>query len=624
MPAEEPSFSAKSLTEKKRRLKTRTSRLAENNKQIKMARQLTQIYQDDKGHLPDMRKIKIKKSHPAFNAFLIFLFLGALLASAAWAGFFFMPNGKKFSEYKINLSITGPKNIVSGATTTYKISYENNQDLALKKATLNVQYPEGFVFLSSDPASKNAGHTEWRLNEIGARRKNEITITGLTYGSLNQSKSWRVFLTYQPENFGSELQKASILDVAVEKSPFSLAVNGPSQTLIGNASEYIFTVQKESVSQINKLELKPFWPKDFFITSSTPALTKDYKWIIEPNKITSSTEAAANNWTFKIVGKFSSSTINNGNISGALYTTINNGAFTLANATTTTKLTQNDLDFNLAINGSLANFSSQPGADLNITISLKNTGNNDLKNTILKLTLDAPSTKRQSALDWSKIEDKYDGDVRGIQINDSVRRGEIVWGKTKIPGLAKITKNQEVVLDIRLPIKDNSYFNLSDLATSSQIIVLAEINFTNPDGVKRVFSGNQIIITLNSDLKFEGRDAVSPDGNAQKHQITWVLTNNFHPLKNLTLSADIYGDVKVEPASTPPAGAVNFDPANKKILWIIPEMPEGVDVLALPITITLNNLNPTQELLISKVHVQADDTVTGEKLDLMGDETALR
>ena len=607
--------------------------LAKNNKRTKIARQLTQIYQDSEGHLPDMRKIKIKKSHPAFKTFFVLLILGGLLAVVAWTGFFLMPN-KKFSADRINLTIVGPKNITAGATTTYKISYENNQNLILKKATLNVQYPAGFVFLSSDPDSKNSGHTEWDLNEIGAQKKNEVVITGLTYGSLNQKQSWRVFLTYQPENFGSELQKASILDVAVEKSPFSLAVSGPSKTIVGNASVYTFTIKKESDSQVSKLELKPAWPQNFFIASSSPTLNKDRKWIIEPNKSGSSTSFAANNWTFKIIGKFSPAVTStaalgggastSGDISGALSTINNNSVFTLAEAKTTTALTQNDLDFNLAINGSLTNFSSQPGESLNMTISLKNQSANDLRNVNLKLALDAPSAKKQSLLDWSKIEDKFDGDARGIQINNNLRRGEITWSKNKIGGLAKIAKNQEISLDIRLPIKDSSSFDLSALAGSSQIIALAEVTFTDQDGVKHTYSGNQIIITVNSDLKFETRDSVSSGGNGQKHQINWVLTNNFHPLKNLVLSADVYGDVKVEPASQAPAGTVNFDPTSKKITWTIPEMPKAVDVLALPITITLNSINPTQELLVSKTHVQAEDAVTGEKLDFLGDETKLR
>ena len=640
MSDEAPSFSVKSLDEsmsadapKKSTRKKRVVRtsLPKNKKQAQMARQLTQIYQDNDGRLPDMRKIKIKRSHPGLKTFFVVLIFGGLLSAAAWAGFLLMPNDKKFSENQINLNIDGPKNVTAGTTTTYKISYENNQNLILKKATLNVQYPEGFIFLSSDTNSKNSGHTEWDLGEIGAREKNEIVIVGLTYGSLNQKQSWRVFLKYQPENFGSELQKASILDVTIEKSPFSLAVNGPSKTLIGNASEYTFTVKKEYDSQINKLELKSAWPQNFFITSSSPALNKDNKWIIEPNKIISS--STANRWVFKITGKFSpaaSGTLpqdggSSGDISGALFTKVANSTFALANAKTTIELTQNDLDFNLAINGSLANLSSQPGDNLNITISLKNQSANDLKNVILKLALDAPSVKKQSLLDWAKLEDKYDGDVRGIQLNDALRRGEITWNKNKIPDLAKINKNKELSLDMRLPIRqleENSTFNLSDLNTSSQITVLAEVSFKDASNISRTYSSNQIIITVNSDLKFETRDSVSAD-NA-KHQIIWMLTNNFHHLKNLALSADIYGDVTVEPTATPTAGEVKYDSATKKIVWTIPEMPDSVDVLALPITITLNSINPTQELLVSKTHVQAEDAVTGEKLDFMGDETRLR
>lgn len=626
MPTEEPSFSSKPLMEtenqgvKKKRApkKNRYTKKPEegSNKQTKLSRQLTQIYQDNEGHLPDMRRIKIKKNRSGFKTFFVIVFIGGLLAAAAWAGLFLMPNNKKFSEDQIKLTIDGPQNVISGTAATYTISYENNQSLALKQATLNIQYPEGFVFVSSDVASKNSGHTEWELNNVGAHKKNEIKITGLTYGSLNQTKSWRAFLTYQPENFGSELQKASFLNVTVAKSPYSLAITGPSKTITGNAAEYFFTIKKEEVSEITRLELKPAWPQNFFITSSSPALSKDYKWIIEPNKGTSSSD-----WTFKIIGKFSSSTVNSGDISGTLSTINNKSSFALANVKTTTELIQNDLDFNIAINGSLANFSSQPGDNLNITLSLKNQSPNDLKNVTLKLTLEAPSAKRQSLLDWGKIEDKFDGDIRGIQINDDVRSGEITWTKSKIPDLVKVNKNQEIELDVQLPIKNNASFDLSALKGTSQIKAVAEVSFKDADNVSHTYSSNQIIITVNSDLKFEARDSVS--GNGEKHQVTWVLTNNFHPLKNLTLSADVYGDVKVDLPSPAPAGEIKFDSANKKITWTIAEMPESVDTLALPITITLNKVNPTQELLVSKTHIQAEDTITGEKLDFMGEEVGL-
>lgn len=639
---EEPSFSSKPLSDspeteikklrRKRAPRPTTPKSSADIKQTKISRQLTQIYQDDQGHLPDMKKIKIKKKGSAFKFFLGIILFGGILAATAWIGFFFIPNNKQFSEDKVALRVSGPTAITAGTTTTYKIVYENNQNILLKTATLNVQYPDGFIFLSSDLDAKNTGHTEWNLGEIAPGKKKELTITGLSYGSINQKQSWRVFLTYKPENFGSELQKSMILDTVIEKTPFSLTVAGSNKTTLGSNSEYTFTIKKEYESAINKLEIKPSWPKNFLVSSSSPTLSKDFKWVIEPNKKLSASSTPGI-WTFKLTGNFSNSASNStststsensNDISGAILVTANNKVFSLTDTKITTEVAQNNLDFNLAINGSLSNLSAQPGGDLNMTLTLKNQSPNDIKDVVLRLGLNGPAIKKVTLLDWAKVEDKYDGDIRGTQINDMLRRGEITWDKNKIPSLAKIGKGQEITVDIKLPIKDAATFtNLSDLGNSSQITTLGELTFKDIANTTQNASSNQIIITVNSDLKFEARDTVSGSGNGEKHQINWVLTNNFHPLKNITLLADVYGDVSVELPTTAPAGEINFNATSKKITWNIPSMPESVDVLALPFIVTLNKTNPTQELLVSKVHIQAEDTVTGEKLDFMGEEIGL-
>ncbi len=631
---EEPSFSTKPINEpgaekklkkvirkKPAHKKETLEEYVEEKKQTKISKQLTEIYKDDQGRMPDMRQIKITKTHTAFKTFLTVVLVGGLLAAAAWAGFFFMPGTTdKFSEDKVVLRLNGPTNIMAGTTTTYQIAYENNQSIAFKKATLNVQYPDGFVFLSSNIESKNAGHTEWDLGRIEAGRKRELSVTGLTYGALNQKQSWRVFLTYQPENFGSELQKSAILDIVTDKSPFSLTVDGSNKTLAGNMAEYTFTTKKESESGITKLEVKPSWPKNFVLVSSSPAISKDFKWTIETNKSPTPSTTAPTSWTFKLSGRFTTSTDEKEEITGAILTPANNKLFTIADTKIAPQVAKNDSDFSLAINGSLSNFSIQPGGELNMTLTLKNISDEDIDNATLKLGLNAPAIQKQTLLNWAKIEDKYDGNIVGSQISANLRRGEITWDKTKIPALASIKKGAEVSVDIRLPLKDSAAINLPDLKDSSQITALAELTFKDSDKKDQKISSNKIIITVNSDLKFEVRDSAS----GLVHKINWVLTNNFHPLKNLTLSADVIGDVNVELPTPTPAGEVKFDDKTKKLTWTIAEMPDSVDVLALPITITLNKADPTQELLVSKVQVQADDTVTGEKLDFMGDEIKLK
>lgn len=642
MPSEEPSFFTTPLPEstelpkikkparkKSTRSAASSAKAAEAIKQTKISKQLTEIYQDDEGHLPDMKKIKIKKKRSIFATFLGFLLFGGVLAAVAWIGLFFIPGNKKFSQDQVALRLSGPTSITAGTTTTYKIAYENNQGLPLKKALLNIQYPEGFVFISSDVESKNSGHTEWDLGEVAAGKKKELVITGITYGSASQKQSWRVFLTYQPENFASNLQKSAILDVTTDKSPFSITVNGSSKTLAGNNSEYIFTVKKETDSSITKLEIKPSWPATFVLASSTPVLSKDLKWTLEPNKSQGTSTTPTDTWIFKITGRFNtasstptSSTTND--ISGTILTSANNKAITLADSKITTELSENNLDFSLAINGSLSNSSLQPGDDLNMTLTLKNQSGGAISNAILKLGLNGPAIQKQTLLNWAEVEDTYDADIKGTQINDSLRRGELTWDKSKIPALAKIAKGQEITVNIKLPLKDaQSFNNLSELGKSAQITAAADITFKDENSSNQTAASNQIVVTVNSDLAFEARDTVSGSGNGAKHQINWVLTNNFHPLKNITLIADVYGDVTVEVPSPAPAGEVSYNATTKKITWNIANMPESVDVLALPITITINKANPTQASLVSKVQIQAEDIVTGEKINLTGEEVPL-
>jgi hypothetical protein len=52
-------------------------------------------------------------------------------------------------------------------------------------------------------------------------------------------------------------------------------------------------------------------------------------------------------------------------------------------------------------------------------------------------------------------------------------------------------------------------------------------------------------------------------------------------------------------------------------------MPDGTDVLNRSFSITLNKHNPTQTLLLSKVHLTAEDSVTGKTIDLAGEEISL-
>ncbi len=639
MSEEIPSFSTKNIDEnikkqvnneaplvkKKKaiRRKTGSAKSSKNNlekkAENKISENLTSIYQDNNGQLPNMTRIKIKKNHPVFKFFFTLIIVGGFLAAIAWVGFFFMPNSKKFSEEKVSLTISGPTEITLGATSTYVINYKNDQNTKLKNATLSIQYPKGFAFISSNPTASNSGHTEWNLGDIAPQQTGNVSIVGNTYGIKGQAESWRVLLTYQPENFAYKSQKIITENVELKKEPLLISISGPDKITVGNETKYNFKIEKKDKLPLNQIELTPAWSTNFFITSSTPTLSKNNKWLVDLNTTT-------NNWVFSVTGRFASSTQEQAKITlkASTIEEQNKTYYQLAESSLTTQLVQTKTNLNLTVNKSGSNFSVKPGDDLEFSFNFKNTGTEELKNLTAKLSIDAPSAGNRSILDWPSIKDKYDGDIVGTQINNDTRRGDITWTSKHYSDLASLKPDKDISVGISLPLRDIDQFDLADLNTY-QIKINAQISYKDAKGVTQNIYSNPIMLTINSDLSLEVRDTASVNSSGlTEHKIKWVLTNNFHPLKNIVLTADAYGDINWLTDVAAPAGEIKFDLTTKKITWSIASMPESVDVLAMPFTITVNKINPSQNLLVSKVKVEAEDEITKEKITLTGNEIKLQ
>ena len=622
MPEDLPQFSSQPLGEGKakkrvvrRRAVSRTRRSSTTKVNKEMDSQLSSIYRDDHGHLPDMGKIKIQKKHSTLKTFFGIIVLGGLLAAAAWAGFFLLPTANKTSDNQIKLNIDGPQNVSLGSNNTYKISFENLQNVKLKNASLTIYYPEGFSFTDSSVPSKNSGHTEWDLGVIGARKKGELVISGKSYGALNKEASWRILLNYQPENFNSILQKIITFTTSINQSPVNISISGPNKAAAGTEVEYTFKVKTDTDFNATSMELSPIWPPTFHLTSTTPAIKKT-TWVIS---------GTTPEMVFKARGQFSDAEDKPSEIKATLYLTQQNPdqKFEIATSNLNTEIVKNALSLNLAINGSLNNFSSKPGEMLNINLKTKNSSAMILNKATVKLTLDAPSLEKQSMLNWAEMKDDHDGTVKGEQINNDVRRGVITWDSKKIASLSELKPGDEVSIDVSMPIKTLTDFDLS-AAKEFKINATAEISFMDINGKTQIVASNPIVITINSDLAFETRDTISTTADGKElHEITWKLTNNAHPLKNISVSADFYGDTTWNEPTGIPAGEVKFDPKTKTATWTVAQMPASLDLLALPLNITLNKKNPTQNTLMSKVKISAEDIVTGETIKLIGDEILL-
>jgi len=584
-------------------------------------RSLSTIYRDADGAIPDMKKMNIKKTNSLFT--IITWLLGLTLAGVmlAWAGFFWLSPGGSGNDELVKISLAGPTELTLNATSTYTITFQNNGTAPLRNVTFSLYYPKGFIYATSTPALKNTLHNEYARAVIAPGESGKIVITGKNYGAPGEQKSWRGFMNYTPDNFNSELQKAATLTTTLAASGVALSVSGPDKAIAGTEVAYSFIVNYAR-DFILPFELALVAPPNFVITSSTPAFTKNNIWNVLPEKNTAALNGDSSAIQFTLRGKFTENKDTPTPLKGVVTLPIGNDRLEIARAELAPEIIKNDLDFNVAINGSLTDFSSTLDDMLTITLHLKNTSADTLKNAVVNLVIDGPSAKRQSLLKWTEIVDQADGDVQGQQLDDTTRRGTITWNSKKIPALAKVKPNDEITIDLRLPIKDAKTFDPAAIKTPV-IAISGNLAFVNQNDASESVSSKPIIITLNSNLKFENRDTVEKNSTGQDvHTIAWVLTNSFHPLKNITLTAVAYGDISVV-TSSPSAGTLSYDPGTKQIAWAIAEMPESVDVLNSSFVLTLLKNNPTQNTLLSKVHLLADDEVTKQKIDLAGNEIAI-
>lgn len=588
----------------------------------KMKRELREIYENSDGSMPNMADFKRRKKRGFFSAFLVLVFACAFLGAVAWIGFFVFQPMLQFAEEDVSLTISGDEKIAAGEEVKYRIRYRNSQNVDLGQANIQVRYPEGFVFSDSSRTPSNEKNDLWDLGALAEKDSGYIDIFGRMYGDLEKEQSFRVFLNYMPGNFSSEFQKVSTLNTEIKNGPAVLEVEGPEEAVPGVEVEYLVSVEAKKDVSVNNLALELEPAGGFAVISSEPQSSEDNTLLWPVSGLEDS------DVVFKIRGVFNPEENQEEaevkfNLVGWKDGERQLEPYVYASEISKVELLRTDLSVNLGINGSLSDMTVEPGEILNTSIVIKNAGDSDLKNLSARLVYETPSYDNRSMLDWYELDDVEDGSVIGDQVNDQTRRGIITWDARHIGKLFSLPAGEEVVIDLSIPFKDADDLDLTRF-TNYNASALVEVKYTSGDEQK-ILSSNEIKMLVNSDLDLEVRDEVSENSQGKEvHTITWFLSNSFHELENLELTADIYGDIEwQEEGFVVPAGDASFDKDAKRLMWKVDSMPTSLDVLALQFSVVLKTKNPSQTNLSSKVKLMAEDTITGEKIMKVGDEILL-
>lgn len=574
---------------------------------------LTAIYADSEGNIPDMQTFAKRKSHSLVTAFIILALSCVFFGVVLWLGYTVFDDKTQFAEDGVVLSISGEPEITMGKEVTYRIRYRNAQNTELTKSTLEVRYPEGFEFVSSSANSISDKKDKWELGSLKRDESGFIDISGRLYGPLNSEHSFRTFLTYQPANFSSEFKSAAQVTSKITKAPIELEISGPNEVREGKEVTYkiLIKIDAEDGQLPSDLRLLMKEGSLFSVSQSDPAARADGGWQIAADR---------REQEFNLTGSFGMS---QGPLSSSTFDVVltgrnNEKEFTLFEEAYPVSLLPTDVKTVLIVNGKTEPIDLTPGDLINASITFENVSQETLYDAEVQLSIDAPAANKKSIIVWPKLDDVFNGDVVGDQLSGTMRRGTISWNKKHISDLASLDPGKKIIIDVRVPLYSADETDLTAFEAFKGLISV-DVKYRKKQTMELV-SGTNIDFTINSDAKLDVR---SEQKNGV-YNITWALTNSFHNLENLKIEADLFGDISFDAnAVSAPAGSISYDDSSKRLTWNIKSMPTSVDILALQFDVKLNKENPSQKNLTSRVRGKATDIVTGKEIELIGDEVLL-
>ena len=129
----------------------------------------------------------------------------------------------KISKSPLGLSLTVPKDAVSGQKISIKIAVISNSESTAKNLKVEMKYPPGFRFNGAEP-NPSKGNSVWTLGDLGSSQKSNITIEGTIDGENSEERTFTAAVGTTGDDgnlkpFGTASEK-----VAIKKSPLNLTV----------------------------------------------------------------------------------------------------------------------------------------------------------------------------------------------------------------------------------------------------------------------------------------------------------------------------------------------------------------------------------------------------------------
>jgi len=538
---------------------------------------LSEIYQDEKGDMVDVKKLNIKKKRGFFFKMLNIIFSLAILAGLGYGFYYYIFRGGSDAT-ALDLSISAPEKVIAGEEFFCTLSYKNLSRVDASKVRIGVTYPENFIFLDSLPKTREKDSV-WQFDKLAVGASGEIKIKGKIVNQKETNNILLAKITYTPENFSSEFKKEASHTFSVKDIGIDIKFDYSSSVLVGQESEIAVKVKAQENNFLPqfKLTIDPLENMEIISATATEAKEKG-EGAIMIEKVRAGVynirEIGREEQEFKIKYKLSKKITDEQEIVMRFENLAEDDKTrSFLEKKIKIEVMKSDLNLTLIINGSKNDQAVNFGDRLNYSLVYNNKGETSMKDVVLMAVLES------DFLDRKTLKEENNGQEKG---------NSIIWTKEEILVLAELEPDKEGIIDFSVDIVSLEEAQAM-VGRSFQIKSYVQFSIGNSEEFKENVDNrsNTIINKINSDLSLKeevryfnadnvpvGNGPLPPKvGETTSFKVYWTLANNLHELNEAKVEVVLPEDISWDNKNRTSVGAISYDSNSRKVIWQIGRLP---------------------------------------------------
>ncbi|MBU6490839.1 hypothetical protein KGQ25_01605 [Patescibacteria group bacterium] len=315
------------------------------------------------------------------------------LVSLGIAGYFFLYGGNSVSVNNIAINLQGPTTIAAGDTVPLSLTIENGNPVALKDATIEIDFPDG-----SRSATNVLSPYPRYVEDLGTLESGGTVTRSLkvvVFGAAGQTLTLPVSFSYSVPGSNAVFVKKTSYALSVSSTPLSLSVDTLAETVSGQPLTITLTARSNAAVPLNNVVLVGALPFGFTTTSSSVPISNSSfllgTLLPGASKTVTLTGTLSGQDSEQRVFRFSIGTANT--------PTDQTLAITYMTQDATVAITAPFINATLAINGdSGSNVVVKPGSTQSVTLSYANTLATNVTNATIAVTVSG------SGIDYGSIQ----------------------------------------------------------------------------------------------------------------------------------------------------------------------------------------------------------------------------